>query len=387
VFTRELVMGDVLAEGDVLAGVNGRPVLLMVGKTPAFRDMLPGSSGVDVRQLQAGLKRLGFSSSTSGVLDKATQAGLRSWYQSKGFQAKEPTTEEASALRAAREGVASARSTVAAAERALTEARKGASESEVLQAELSVDSAKQAYLEAAAGEKAAAAKQLKIAKLALAEVKKKPVIDAEKAAVSDAKAALKRAKEEVSELETATGVSVPFCEVVFVPSLPATVVENPQTNPDGESQDAGGVWATLATGKLSLQATLDPTDAALVKEGAKVLFREDSAGEDQEGRVEKIVDADAGPTLVVATDGGFSEEQRGASMRVSVELESTAGAVLVVPTVALSGQADGRAVVEKLVDGQPSQVRVKAGLVADGYVEVQVLEGQLEAGDEVVTGR
>ena len=61
VFTRHPpAPGTAVSEGELLAEVNGRPVLLLQGDTPAFRELAPGAKGADVSQLQAALGRLGF---------------------------------------------------------------------------------------------------------------------------------------------------------------------------------------------------------------------------------------------------------------------------------------------------------------------------------------
>ena len=49
-----------LAEGDVMLTTSGRPVFVLQGEIPAYRDLVPGASGQDVRQLEQGLARLGF---------------------------------------------------------------------------------------------------------------------------------------------------------------------------------------------------------------------------------------------------------------------------------------------------------------------------------------
>ena len=47
------------AEGTVIATVDERPVLVMLGAVPAYRSIGPGSEGADVSQLQGALKRAG----------------------------------------------------------------------------------------------------------------------------------------------------------------------------------------------------------------------------------------------------------------------------------------------------------------------------------------
>jgi hypothetical protein len=43
------------SEGDVLLTASGRPVFVLQGEVPAYRDLVPGISGNDVRQLKLAL--------------------------------------------------------------------------------------------------------------------------------------------------------------------------------------------------------------------------------------------------------------------------------------------------------------------------------------------
>ena len=82
-------------EGDVLLTTSGRPVLLLEGATPAFRDMVPGISGKDVRQLEEALKRLGFDpGAIDGKYDEATSEAVAAWYESVGHTPFWPTAEQ-----------------------------------------------------------------------------------------------------------------------------------------------------------------------------------------------------------------------------------------------------------------------------------------------------
>lgn len=53
-------VGDRVDCGDVLYRVDDRPVLLLCGTTPAYRDLAVGAVGRDVRQLNRDLHRLGY---------------------------------------------------------------------------------------------------------------------------------------------------------------------------------------------------------------------------------------------------------------------------------------------------------------------------------------
>ncbi|MEV6864031.1 peptidoglycan-binding protein [Streptosporangium subroseum] len=79
-----------IAEGSVLMEVNGRPVFALRGRVPMHRTMAPGSTGADVRQLQAALRRLGFGAPSTGVFDSATTSAVQRWYAKRGYVAQEP---------------------------------------------------------------------------------------------------------------------------------------------------------------------------------------------------------------------------------------------------------------------------------------------------------
>jgi hypothetical protein len=42
--------GDQIGEGEVILTASGRPVFLLQGELPAYRELVPGLSGADIRQ-------------------------------------------------------------------------------------------------------------------------------------------------------------------------------------------------------------------------------------------------------------------------------------------------------------------------------------------------
>ena len=63
-----------LNEGDVVLTASGRPVFVLQGQVPAYRDLVPGVSGADVDQLKQALTRMGFDpGSTDWTLRRADQ--------------------------------------------------------------------------------------------------------------------------------------------------------------------------------------------------------------------------------------------------------------------------------------------------------------------------
>jgi hypothetical protein len=90
--------GTPLEEGDVLLTVSGRPTFLLDGAQPTYRDLGPGMSGKDVRQLEMALRRLGFRpGSVDGYYDYATARAVAALYRRHGFDPVVATTEQLAA--------------------------------------------------------------------------------------------------------------------------------------------------------------------------------------------------------------------------------------------------------------------------------------------------
>jgi peptidoglycan hydrolase-like protein with peptidoglycan-binding domain len=79
--------GSYVQPGSVIIEVAGRPLFVLQGTVPAYRDIAPGDSGSDVAQLQAGLESLGFSTGgdSSGVYGPGTGAAVADFYHSIGY--------------------------------------------------------------------------------------------------------------------------------------------------------------------------------------------------------------------------------------------------------------------------------------------------------------
>jgi peptidoglycan hydrolase-like protein with peptidoglycan-binding domain len=89
-----------LREGDVILTASGRPVFLLQGQLPAYRDLVPGTSGDDVRQLKDALLRLGFDPGSAGELyDQRTSDAVAAFYKAKGWDPFGPTRDQIAAVR------------------------------------------------------------------------------------------------------------------------------------------------------------------------------------------------------------------------------------------------------------------------------------------------
>lgn len=79
--------GQSVKSGEVIAEVSDRPVYLLQGPLPLWRDLVPGESGKDVMELQAALAHLNFSSGydSYGYFGPGTEEAVAAFYQSIGY--------------------------------------------------------------------------------------------------------------------------------------------------------------------------------------------------------------------------------------------------------------------------------------------------------------
>jgi membrane fusion protein, multidrug efflux system len=92
--------GSIVREGEVLLTVAGRPVFVLRGASPSFRDLGPGMSGPDVRQLERGLQRSGLDpGAVDGFYDGGTEAAVDALYRRHGFQPVVATDAQLEAAR------------------------------------------------------------------------------------------------------------------------------------------------------------------------------------------------------------------------------------------------------------------------------------------------
>lgn len=83
----EAALGDQVDEGQVVASVSGRPVIVLRGAFPMFRELVPGVKGVDVVQLQESLTRLGlYDGEIDGSFGWSTQRAVRDLYRENSYE-------------------------------------------------------------------------------------------------------------------------------------------------------------------------------------------------------------------------------------------------------------------------------------------------------------
>ncbi len=116
--TQPATKGQEITSGSRVLELAGRPVIALVGATPAYRDMRPGDVGDDVRQLEEGLRSLSFNPGTvDGTFDTATEKAVSSLYGKLGYEPFGPTESQRTQLQQLRESASRATDGVRSAQR------------------------------------------------------------------------------------------------------------------------------------------------------------------------------------------------------------------------------------------------------------------------------
>jgi peptidoglycan hydrolase-like protein with peptidoglycan-binding domain len=85
--TRLADQGETVKRGDELYRVNEEPVTLLYGVVPMYRDLGPGASGADVKQLERNLAELGFGGfEVDNQYSSSTAAAVRAWQSDIGAE-------------------------------------------------------------------------------------------------------------------------------------------------------------------------------------------------------------------------------------------------------------------------------------------------------------
>ncbi|SEC75694.1 peptidoglycan-binding protein [Streptomyces sp. TLI_105] len=360
--------GDAVRSGKVLLEISGRPVFVLRGGLPVYRDLKPGATGDDVKQLQDALDALGHGrgGDEKGTFGPGTKNAVEEFYSSIGYDPKPAVDDDGAA-------VDGAKASVTGAERALVDARDALA--------ATTDDAQ-----------------------------KKTLKKARDRAAED----LETAREALAKAEAAAGPMVPAAEVVFVRAFPARVA----TVTARPGAQVSGTAMTLSSGRLMAQGYLQDHQKGLIRAGQKVRILAETTGQETTGRVVSVADTPSqqqdqqsgtqgsgsggdgaggdgaqgngavGYLFTVEPTRELPSGLAGQEVRLTIEAASTDGKALVVPVTAVSAGVDGKTVVTT-VDGTGRQERieVRTGTTGDGFVEVVPLtRGALKEGDEVVTG-
>jgi peptidoglycan hydrolase-like protein with peptidoglycan-binding domain len=216
-------------------------------------------------------------------------------------------------------------------------------------------------------------------------------VDALRLAELDAKQATARANQLAADLEVARrkiGVQVPVDELVFIRSLPVRVEEIKSL----VGGTATGIVMTVTNNQLSIDSSLTLEAAPLVKPGMPVTIDEQSLGVKAKGVVLSVAST-PGTRGVDGLHFYFEikvdptpARLEGFSVRVTIPIKSTQGAVTAIPNSALSLASDGSSRVQVSRNNTLEYIAVTPGLAADGYVEITPVGAKLEPGELVVVG-
>jgi hypothetical protein len=91
--------GDSIDEGDVLYEVAGRPIFVLVGDLPMYRNLELKATGRDVLQLQTALSRMGYlAAEPDGTLGRDTLTAVTEWYHASGHGTSNEITRSSSTV-------------------------------------------------------------------------------------------------------------------------------------------------------------------------------------------------------------------------------------------------------------------------------------------------
>ena len=176
-------------------------------------------------------------------------------------------------------------------------------------------------------------------------------------------------------------------ELVFVPKLPATVVNLPYKL--GDTVDGDGAIATLGIGQPLVTATVDA--ALALKKGAAVEVAVKDRGQSWTGVVARVGPrrVPEGGSAVVNLTIRLKETVPGAYVGRAVEIteKTQAASGLIVPISAVNSKSDGSLYVRIVKGERESVVAIKVLETAVGSARVAPASpGALKEGDEVALG-
>lgn len=337
--------GDAMSEGEPVVELDDRPVLLLEGVLPLIRDLHPGDVGSVVDQLQRALHRMGYLdvAGASGTYDVSTAAAVASMYMGSGYDP--PGLVGTDALADAQLAQLAAEDEEAAAASAYGQAKSaGAPTGDLLRA------------------------------------------------LRRAREAVESTKASVEVASLLVGVPLLASEVVFLPSLPATVVVPPPGR--GSVVTSTTEVAVLAAGNPSIRVQLLRSEADLISIGtsAELIGLE---GENLSAAVVAIEEEKdeagfvQGFVATIETTEPIDWSALGTGMRVRLGPQSVDDAPhLIVPSIAIRSDSNGNTyVLRSDSDGTLVRVVVTELRTSGGISAIETAQSDsLADGDRVVVG-
>jgi HlyD family secretion protein len=340
--------GSKVRNGDELLTVAERPVFAFAGRIPAFRTMRPATTGVDVVELQAGLRAAGYSTGTDqkGHYGVGTEGAVRRRYAAAAAKVALTSPDADKTLARLAAAVSSARKTLTRARDTLAEDTE-------------------------------------------ADATDKPPAD--RAAISAAEARVHRAERALHSGRQTMGAVVPRGEVVFVPRLPQRVV-SPAVH---AGSTARGTVAEIGSGRVRLSGAVDASTQSQLRVGMPAKAVEDVSGKSFPLRMSKVAATpdtrgqSGAPQYAVAfaPTGKLPAGVVGHSVAVTITTAASSAKVFSVPVAAINTGSSGDTYITVVGDrGRRREIRVRLGLSAAGAQAVTPLGGALYAGEPVIVG-
>ena len=338
--------GSAAGEGSLLVEVSGRPVFLLEGSVPAYRDLHPGLRGRDVAQLQAALARLGFGPGEhDGRFGRGTAAAVRRLYRARGYEPRTVPVEAAPPASAGRD----------AREPAQGGAQQGTASGSAAQATPPTGTD------------------------VVVPYTEIMFLDRLPARVTTVAASV-GSKPEGPLLELASGELVVEAEL--------TADERPHVRAGAPARIDAELLGTQLSGRVAEVAAASASTDSTGGLGEHAAGSDAGEGGDGPSAEAGSQTGPAAPYVVrITTSRPIPARLLGQDVRVRIQTAGTRRKALVVPLAAVWADADGTSYVTELgPGGSQAAVRVEPGVSAGGNVAVRQVGNELRPGDAVVIG-
>ncbi len=350
-------VGQPLRWCTVVVEVSGRPIILLRGGLPAYRDLTIGDEGRDVRQLQEALRDCGMAVRIDGKCGAGTGYAVEKLYRSVGYRS---VTSASIALTAAAASPSSAPET--------DEARTASSSSAATAVVTELQTVFVMHRDGDAADEGRSAGE--------------PTTEGSPTAKSTVE----------DDSKAGPGVVVaPRGELIFVPTT-ARAIFIPAPGSAVDTQPA----ARLALAGDRFVVAFSAVQRAAIPQGAVITIRRDDWTEELQlpALPDRATQDESGqPTYVVTLklSGSIPAAFYGEEGQFSVAVGGAKSHELVVPIAAVFGDTDSAMYVKVSVPDSTaspavSRVRVAVVAAAGGYAALKVLDGHLAVGDEVIIG-
>ncbi len=338
--------GDRVRPGRVIAEIDGRPILLLRGRLPPYRNLHEGDHGPDVTQLQRALESLGYADfDPRGAFGQSTALALLLFYRHLGYEAPifhRPVAPPGVPGPSPFPSVAPSPPAAAPSPPAASPSPPASSPSPGMPS--------------------------------------------------------RPARHAIASRRTATDLAIPsaylpMSEIVYIPTRSALIAT---VTARVGSVVGSGPLLTLATGNPRVTGNLSAHQAAQASKGMPAVIESSVPPLVAAGTVTRIgsLPAVGGPPaggypVQVAPGRALPQHLIGVRVRLTIEAPVTSGPVLTVPLAAVIAAGHGHPmhVVKITRTRQRIRVAIYTGPAAGGLVAVQpVRPGQLRPGDRVVIG-